>query len=86
MNETKHFQKQDKNMVTKQTKTDLFSILTMNVDVENKTPDQFKRLLQKIMRDRKTIDALETYVGRKLKPFGITVSRTNLDHHNINEA
>lgn len=73
-------------MVTKQTKTDLFSILTMNIDVENKTPDQFKRLLRRIMKDRKTIDALESYVNRKLKPFGVVVSRTDLDHHNINEA
>ena len=73
-------------MPAKQTKTDLFSILTMNVDIENKTPDQFKRLLRRVMKDRKTIDAIEGYVGRKLKPFGITVSRTNLDHHNINEA
>jgi len=73
-------------MPAKQTKTDLFSILTMNVDVENKTPDQFKRLLRRIMRDRKTIDAIENYVGKKLKPFGLVVSRTDLDHHNINEA
>ena len=73
-------------MPPKQTKTDLFSILTMNVDVENKTPDQFKRLLRRIMRDRKTIDAIENYVGKKLKPFGLVVSRTDLDHHNINEA
>ena len=58
----------------------------MNVDVENKTPDQFKRLLRRIMKDRKTIDALESYVNRKLKPFGVVVSRTDLDHHNINEA
>ena len=73
-------------MPAKQIKTDLFSILTMNVDIENKTPDQFKRLLQRIMRDRKTIDAIENYVGKKLKPFGLVVSRTDLDHHNINEA
>ena len=73
-------------MAAKQTKTDLFTILTMHVDIENKTPDQFKRLLRRIMKDRKTIDAIETYVGRKLKPFGIVVSRTDLDHHNINEA
>jgi len=73
-------------MAAKQTKTDLFSILTMNVDVENKTPDQFKRLLRRIMKDRKTIDAIENYVGKKLKPFGLVVSRTDLDHHNINEA
>ena len=73
-------------MPLKQTKTDLFSILTMNVDIENKTPDQFKRLLRRIMRDRKTIDAIENYVGKKLKPFGLVVSRTDLDHHNINET
>ena len=73
-------------MAAKQTKTDLFSILTMNVDIENKTPDQFKRLLRRVMRDRKTIDAIENYVGKKLKPFGLVVSRTDLDHHNINEA
>ena len=73
-------------MPAKQTKTDLFSILTMNVDVENKTPDQFKRLLRRVLKDRKTIDAIENYVGKKLKPFGLVVSRTDLDHHNINEA
>ena len=73
-------------MPAKQIKTDLFSILTMNVDIENKTPDQFKRLLRRVMRDRKTIDAIENYVGKKLKPFGLVVSRTDLDHHNINEA
>jgi len=73
-------------MPPKQTKTDLFSILTMNVDVENKTPDQFRRLLRRVMKDRKTVDAIENYVGKKLKPFGLVVSRTDLDHHNINEA
>ena len=67
-------------------KTDLFSILTMNVDVENKTPEQFKKIMQRVMKKRDVIDAIENYVGKKLKPFGLVVSRTDLDHHNINEA
>ena len=67
-------------------KTDLFSILTMNVDVENKTPEQFKKIMQRVMKKRDVIDAIENYVGKKLKPFGLTVSRFDLDHHQINEA
>ena len=69
-----------------QQKTDLFSILTMSVDIENKTPEQFKRIIARMMKDRKTVDAIENYVGKKLKPFGVTVSRTMIDHHDINEA
>ena len=67
-------------------KTDLFSILTFNVDIENKTPDQFKKIMQRVMKKRDVIDAIENYVGKKLKPFGLTVSRFDLDHHEINEA
>lgn len=67
-------------------KTDLFSILTMNIDVENKTPEQFKTIMKRILKKRDVVDAIENYVGKKLKPFGLTVSRFDLDHHEINEA
>ena len=67
-------------------KTDLFSILTLNVDIENKTPEQFKRIMQRVMKKREVIDAIENYVNKKLKPFGLVASRFDLDHHQINEA
>lgn len=71
---------------TKQQKKDLFAILTINLDVENKTEDQFRRKLRQAMKDRKTIDAIEAYVSRKLKPFGLDASRTWIDDRSINEA
>ena len=67
-------------------KTDLFSILTLNIDVENKTPEQFKKIMQRVLKKRDVVDAIENYVNKKLKPFGLTVSRFDLDHHEINEA
>jgi len=70
----------------KQEKQDLFSIMTINLDIENKTEDQFRRILKRVMRDRKTIEAIETYVSRKLKPFGVVASRTWIDDKTIEEA
>lgn len=67
-------------------KTDLYSILTLNVDVENKTPEQFKKIMQRVLKKREIVDAIENYVDKKLKPFGLAVSRFDLDHHEINEA
>ena len=73
-------------MANKQEKKDLFSILTINLDIENKTEDQFRRKLKQVMRDRKTIDAIENYVSKKLKPFGLEASRTWIDDKLIEEA
>ena len=62
------------------TETDLFTILTVNIDNPNgKTTKQFKAAVAKLLRDKKTVQQLETYVTKKLKPFGLGASAPTID-------